>query len=82
MEGEEGEEVLPEPYQSEVVFAKAGDQYLLCTDGLTEMAELAEIEKVLSLNIEEKQKVDRLLNLALDHGGKDNVTLQLFLVEE
>ena len=82
MQEEEGEEVLPEPYQSEIVSAKAGDQYLLCTDGLTEMAELGEIEKILSFNIEGKQKVDCLLNLALEHGGKDNVTLQLFLVEE
>lgn len=79
---EEGEEVLPEPHQSEIISAKAGDQYLLCTDGLTGIAELEEIEKILSLNIEGNEKADRLLNLALDHGGKDDVTLLLFTVRE
>ena len=56
---------------------QAGDIYLLCSDGLTDMVDEDTIASVLR----EKKKLDargkRLLETALENGGKDNVTLAL-----
>ena len=53
-----------------------GDVFLLCTDGLTGMVPDDEIERPLrDCGIE--AAADRLLALALDAGGRDNVTLIL-----
>ena len=60
---------------------RPGDLWLLCTDGLTGMVSDDEIERtLLSLPLEEA--ADRLLGLALEAGGSDNVTLILYLDEE
>lgn len=56
---------------------KTGDIYLLCSDGLTDMVDEDTITSVLW----EKKKLDargkKLLETALENGGKDNVTLAL-----
>lgn len=54
-----------------------GDLWLLCSDGLTGMVEDAEIERVLAAQPLE-QAADTLLCMALDAGGRDNVTLILY----
>jgi serine/threonine protein phosphatase PrpC len=52
-----------------------GDRILLCTDGLTEMVAQDEILEFLG-GIEDSQQACRaLVDLALQHGGKDNVTV-------
>jgi serine/threonine protein phosphatase PrpC len=54
----------------------AGDLFLLCTDGLTNELEEAEIAATLTAHpIEEAG--ERLLALALGHGARDNVTFVL-----
>jgi protein phosphatase len=55
--------------------ARAGDRYLLCTDGLT--GPVGRTETLLdALRIEDPQEcVDRLVQLALKGGGPDNVTV-------
>ena len=50
----------------------SGDIFLLCTDGLTNMLEDWQIEKIL-LNAQENPAED-LINAALDEGGHDNIT--------
>jgi PPM family protein phosphatase len=53
------------------------DRLLLCSDGLTDMVDDATIETVLR-DIEPPQKsAERLLDLALEAGGKDNITIVL-----
>jgi protein phosphatase len=54
-----------------------GDQLLLCTDGLTEMADNPTIESVLKGAATAREACDALLALALKKGGKDNVTVAL-----
>ncbi len=49
-----------------------GDVYLLCTDGLTNMVSDEEISKILH---ETKNPADDLVEAALNHGGKDNVSV-------
>ena len=55
---------------------KRGDLWLLCTDGLTGMVADGDIERVLREN-DMETAADRLLALALEAGGRDNVTLIL-----
>ena len=51
---------------------KSGDVFLLCTDGLTNMVDDAEIAKILHAT---KNPADDLIEAALSHGGKDNVSV-------
>lgn len=50
------------------------DLLLLCTDGLTEMVSKDQIATVLASPANAEEQVARLLELALEGGGKDNVT--------
>lgn len=60
---------------------KPGDIWLICSDGLYGMVEESEIENALkSLSLEEA--AERLLKLALDNGGRDNISLVLLKVTE
>lgn len=52
----------------------SGQQLLLCSDGLSGEVSPAEIAEILSLDIGEQEKVDRLIQRALDNGGSDNIT--------
>ena len=52
-----------------------GDQYLLCSDGLTDMLQDSVIEGVLSSRIELPMKVETLVNMANSAGGHDNITV-------
>ena len=52
-----------------------GDRVLLCTDGLTEMVHEDEILEILRGIEGSGQACRALVDLALQHGGKDNVTV-------
>ena len=52
-----------------------GDQLLLCTDGLTDMVGDDEIARILQESASPQAACDRLIETALDQGGKDNVTV-------
>lgn len=54
--------------------ARGDDVYLLCSDGLTDMAEDEAIRRVLARARTPGEAVDALVALALDSGGHDNVT--------
>jgi protein phosphatase len=58
------------------------DQFLLCSDGLTDMVDDAALEEVLRTQVPAQQKIDRLIDLALSGGGKDNITVVLVEIEE
>ena len=51
-----------------------GDQLLLCTDGLTDMVDDATIEATLNKETAAAAACRRLVDLALDNGGRDNIT--------
>jgi serine/threonine protein phosphatase PrpC len=52
-----------------------GDRLLLCTDGLTDEVTDSEMAALLSRRSSPQDACDALLQLALDRGGKDNVTV-------
>ena len=56
------------------------DNYLICSDGLYNMVEDNKIKKVLDEKITLKEKADKLVNLANDNGGFDNISV--ILLEE
>lgn len=67
----------------DLVLAKPhpGDVYLLCTDGLTKMVGEEEIAAFLRSERDLGRAAQALVQLAIDHGGKDNVTVVLVRVE-
>jgi protein phosphatase len=61
---------------------EVGDTYLLCSDGLSDMAEDASIARIVSSEADLAQKVDLLIQLANHHGGRDNISVVLVEVKE
>lgn len=70
------EELLIEPYVAQGVL-REGDVFLLCSDGLTDMVPDEELRLLLAEGGELSRTVQRLIDAALAHGGKDNVTVLL-----
>ena len=59
-----------------------GDRILLCSDGLTSMIDAGTVHDVLERQSDPEAAVDELVELALDAGGEDNVTVVLIDVVE
>lgn len=55
---------------------RAGDRFLLCTDGLHSMVEASEIETITKAD-EASPAVEQLIKAALAGGGRDNVSVVL-----
>jgi serine/threonine protein phosphatase PrpC len=53
--------------------ARAGDRYLLCSDGLTAVVGARVIQDALSVPGDAEQAVDQLIGLANEAGGPDNI---------
>jgi protein phosphatase len=64
------------------VDALAGDVYLLCSDGLTSMVGETAVEAILRRATDLNGAADELVRAALAAGGRDNVTVLLFSLEE
>jgi protein phosphatase len=77
--------VGPEPtvkVDAERIAARAGDVFLLCSDGLTDMIRDREVHRILTA-VEGLEKAGRNLISAANHaGGRDNITVILFRLEE
>ena len=56
------------------------NNYLLCSDGLYNMLDSKEILKIINTNQNINDKVNILVETAIVHGGKDNISV--ILVEE
>lgn len=54
-----------------------GDQFLLCSDGLTSMVEDERIREILEQDEDAGQIVDHLINEANQNGGTDNISVIL-----
>lgn len=68
------EEMEIEPYvvSDEV---KSKDRFLISSDGLTDMVDEKEITDILCKRLSPSKTVKKLLQQALDNGGKDNTTI-------
>jgi PPM family protein phosphatase len=75
----------PEPeveVDTMTVQAREGDVYLLCSDGLTTMLDDGDLAATLATDEDLDTKARRLVQAANERGGKDNITVVLFRVEE
>ncbi|WP_244302242.1 MULTISPECIES: PP2C family protein-serine/threonine phosphatase [Microbispora] len=61
--------------------AYPGDRYLLCSDGLTAVLEAEALHNVLSTVADPREAVDRLIELANEGGGPDNISCVVADVE-
>ncbi|MEP9393182.1 PP2C family serine/threonine-protein phosphatase [Gordonia sp. VNQ95] len=57
--------------------ARAGDRYLLCSDGLSDVVSEETLAETLGSITDYRECADRLIELALRGGGPDNVTVVL-----
>ena len=64
------------------VSAKPGDVYLLCSDGLTTMVKDSEVARILSESDSLAEATTWLVNEANEAGGRDNITVVAFRLEE
>ncbi|MFB8775093.1 MerR family transcriptional regulator [Streptomyces broussonetiae] len=64
-------DAVPEPRLRD---ARAGDRYLLCSDGLSTVVPLAEVRQVVSTVAGPEQAVHELVDRANRSGGPDNVS--------
>jgi protein phosphatase len=56
---------------------KPGDTFLLCSDGLTNLVSDADIEKVLTSPLSLEEKCMLLIDIGLEAGGMDNISVIL-----
>lgn len=67
---------LGDPVPSvEITPLRFGDWILLCSDGLNDELEDAEIARILSANANVNSAVDELIDAALQSGGRDNTSV-------
>jgi len=62
--------------------ARAGDVYLLCSDGLTTMVDEPRIAEVLLMHAHLRDAGEALIAAANEAGGRDNITVVLLRLEE
>jgi serine/threonine protein phosphatase PrpC len=75
----------PEPdveVDTYTVSGKAGDVYLLCSDGLTGMISDDEVGSILRGSESLEESAEGLIRAANQSGGKDNITVVLFRLGE
>lgn len=75
---------MTEPETTAVpIVPELGSVFLLCSDGLSGMVDEARIERVISsIDMPLQQKASRLIDMANEAGGLDNITVQLVQFSE
>lgn len=73
--------MMIEPYVEKYEL-KHGDQYLLCSDGLTDMLTDMEISDIMKRAGNLEECTETLIQTALTHGGRDNITVIVCSVAE
>ena len=68
--------------EAHVVDLQPDDELLLCSDGLTEMVNAGDITGILSAEEEPERAARRLIELANERGGHDNVSVIVARFEE
>lgn len=67
------DEMIIEPYYAKGYYHDH-DKYLICSDGLTDMVKLDDISRIIS-DTQFDEITERLLDTALNNGGRDNITI-------
>lgn len=75
------EEMEIDPYYDSSE-AYPGDVFLICSDGLTDMVSEKSILQIVESGMTLKQIGDALVRMALENGGRDNITVVLVKADE
>lgn len=65
----------PDPVDTFLHEPVAGERWLVCSDGLTNELEDAEVASILGQGDDPQSVADALVEAAVEHGGRDNVTV-------
>lgn len=68
-----GSEISVDVYEN--ITARPGDRFLVCTDGLTNHVTDEEMREIV-MEEDAQEACERLVDLALERGGHDNITVQ------
>jgi serine/threonine protein phosphatase PrpC len=73
-----------EPFAVDIIKGNVfvGDIFLICSDGLTSMVKDSVLADVLASSLSVNQKVTRLVQIANNAGGFDNITVVVVQVED
>lgn len=71
--------MTPATVAEDAIIPEAGDCFVLCSDGLSGMVSDDAICKIISRQVEmnAQERVDKLVAMANENGGVDNITIQL-----
>lgn len=74
----------PRPLEATLVKVpvKRGDRLLLCSDGLHGELEDDDIKSILDFGFSARRSVELMVELALDRGGRDNITALLLALDD
>lgn len=78
--GISSQDEMIDPGITEPLPLKTGDCYMLCSDGLSDMLDDTEIQKIIGQAKNAPDACEALVNQALKNGGKDNVTVMCLYV--
>lgn len=70
------------PYYAAELSLEPNDIYLICSDGLTDMVDDSKIQEILEMESKPENAAQALVKVALENGGRDNVTVMLLQVTE
>ncbi len=59
------------------IMFEEGDYLLLCSDGLSNKVNELELKEILANDADLEQKAEKLISLANEYGGEDNITLAI-----
>ena len=69
-------EMIIEPY-TETIKLQSADRFLLCSDGLSDMVPITKIQEIVSRLLSPTEVVQLLTEIAMQNGGRDNITIIL-----
>ncbi len=69
------DELIIQPYEMEEIQLNKDDVFILCSDGLTDMLNDNEIEEIVSKETTAHNIASKLVDVAVEKGGKDNTTV-------
>lgn len=75
------EEMIVEPAVTPTMILENDDQYLICSDGLTDMLSDEELKLIMQTGKNVSDTVNQLMQRAVEAGGRDNITVILIEVQ-
>lgn len=76
------DELIIQPYETEVISVRENDTFILCSDGLTDMMDDREIASIVCEDSSPREMASKLVDTAVKKGGKDNTTVVVAKIDK